>query len=84
MVWNVLTAQGWGLDVWGKIVGLESGRTLHIPGGAEYLGFNEAASSWTGFNLGGFYNMYCAELKTVFYVFDLISLAQKIPQSLSD
>lgn len=55
MVWNVLTAQGWGLDVWGKIVGLESGRTLHIPGAAEYLGFNEASGSWTGFNQGGFY-----------------------------
>lgn len=55
MVWNVLTATGWGLDVWGRIVGLESGRTLHIPGGATYLGFNEASGSWTGFGQGGFY-----------------------------
>lgn len=55
MVWNVLTAQGWGLDVWGRIVGLRAGRTLFIPGSTEYLGFNEA-NSWTGFNQGGFFS----------------------------
>lgn len=55
MVWNVLTAQGYGLDVWGRIVGLVSGRTLFIPGSADYLGFDEA-SSWSGFNQGGFFS----------------------------
>lgn len=55
MVWNVLTAQGWGLDVWGRIVGLPGGRTLNIPGTAEYIGFQEAGG-WTGFNQGGFYS----------------------------
>jgi hypothetical protein len=55
MVWNVLTAEGWGLDVWGRIVGVI--RTLHLPGGAtNYIGFNEAGSSWTGFGQGGFYS----------------------------
>ncbi len=29
LVWNVATAQGWGLDVWGRIVGVT--RNLNIP-----------------------------------------------------
>lgn len=53
MIWNVATAQGYGLDVWGRIVGVS--RVLHFPGNVNYLGFNEA-SSWTGFNQGGFYS----------------------------
>jgi len=40
MIWNVDTAQGYGLDVWGRIVGVT--RTLHITFDAEYLGFKEA------------------------------------------
>lgn len=39
LVWNVLTAQGWGLDVWGRIVGI--GRVLNVT--SQYLGFEEAA-----------------------------------------
>lgn len=39
-VWNVETAQGFGLDIWGRIVGV--GRQLTIPGAGEYLGFDEA------------------------------------------
>lgn len=38
-VWNVDTAQGWGLDVWGRIVGVT--RNLQVPSGI-YLGFEEA------------------------------------------
>lgn len=41
-VWNVLTAQGFGLDVWGKIVGI--GRQLNIPGTINNLGFSEGPS----------------------------------------
>jgi Protein of unknown function (DUF2612) len=52
-IWNVKTAQGYGLDVWGRIVKVS--RTLLIPGAVDYLGFNEA-NSWTGFNQGGFYS----------------------------
>ena len=52
MIFNVETAQGYGLDVWGRIVGVS--RTLSLPSGATYLGFEEA-SSWTGFGQGGFY-----------------------------
>jgi hypothetical protein len=39
-VWNVDTAVGWGLDVWGRIVGLETGRILTV--GGDYLGWKEA------------------------------------------
>jgi hypothetical protein len=55
MVWNVDTAQGYGLDVWGRIVGVQ--RTIPITGAAaQYFGFEEAGSSWTGFGQGGFYS----------------------------
>jgi hypothetical protein len=40
LVFNVDTAQGYGLDVWGKIVGVS--RTLHIVGSQKYFGFDEA------------------------------------------
>lgn len=36
LIWNVDTAQGYGLDVWGRIVGVE--RVLHVATGA-FLGF---------------------------------------------
>ncbi len=38
-VWNVNTAQGFGLDVWGKIVDIS--RQLNIPGTDIFFGFNE-------------------------------------------
>lgn len=44
-VWNVDTAQGFGLDIWGRIVGI--GRDLNIPGVASYLGFTEAFTEET-------------------------------------
>jgi hypothetical protein len=54
LVWNVTTAQGYGLDVWGRIVGVS--RTVPVPGGTlSFFGFNEAAS-WTGFGQGGFFS----------------------------
>ena len=65
-MWNVDTAQGYGLDAIGRKVGVS--RTLSIPGGSTtYLGFNEA-SSWTGFNQGGFYTG--ATLTTNFNLLD--------------
>ncbi|WP_018979410.1 DUF2612 domain-containing protein, partial [Saccharibacter floricola] len=55
-VWNIDTAKGWGLDVWGRIVGV--GRVQKVPQ-PRYLGFDEANDS-TGtalpFNEGFFYN----------------------------
>lgn len=52
-VWNVDTAQGYGLDVWGRIVGVS--RALALPATAGNFGFNEA-NSWTGFGQGGFFS----------------------------
>jgi hypothetical protein len=54
-VWNVLTAQGFGLDVWGRIVGVS--RVLQVSSG-EWLGFEEAGngSVETPFNVAPFYN----------------------------
>lgn len=55
LVWNVDTAQGWGLDVWGRIVGVS--RTLQIIETTKYLGFEEATSvSADPFNQAPFYS----------------------------
>lgn len=40
LMWNIDTAQGYGLDVWGRIVGVT--RTLQLAGGGRFLGFEEA------------------------------------------
>lgn len=45
LIFNVDTAQGYGLDVWGRIVGVS--RVLHLPDGSEYLGFREAGDAYT-------------------------------------
>lgn len=56
VVWNVDTAQGFGLDIWGRIVGLENGRYLQIESG-DYFGFNDAIDqSWQTFGNGTFYS----------------------------
>ncbi|QCE35629.1 DUF2612 domain-containing protein [Acetobacteraceae bacterium] len=52
------TATGWGLDVWGRIVGV--GRVIKVSVANEYLGFAEAEKGTgllniTGFNQGPFY-----------------------------
>lgn len=55
IVWNVDTAQGFGLDVWGNIVVI--GRELQIPLQTAYFGFNAAPTQgWAPFNQGTFYN----------------------------
>lgn len=53
-VWNVDTAQGFGLDILGDIVGVS--RFLKIPGADRILGFNNASSppDWTPFGQGTF------------------------------
>ncbi len=40
VVWDIDTAIGFGLDIWGKIVGV--GRTLQVPVSQSMLGFKEA------------------------------------------
>ena len=46
-VWNVSTAQGFGLDIWGAIVGIE--REVMISAQDEYIGF---AQGFTPFDNG--------------------------------
>ncbi len=41
-VWNVDTAQGFGLDIWGRIVGVS--RVLHIPTTELTFGFHDGAA----------------------------------------
>lgn len=52
-VWNVDTATGFGLDIWGKIVGVS--RTLTIPGALTYFGFVEQGSTSQPFGQAPFY-----------------------------
>lgn len=40
-VWNVDTAQGFGLDIWGRIVNVR--RQLKLPGAPDYFGFSDAS-----------------------------------------
>lgn len=51
-IWNVDTAQGYGLDVWGRIVGVN--RILQVVTG-DYLGFKEALPGSDTFGQGPFY-----------------------------
>lgn len=47
-VWNVRTAQFWGLDILGRIVGVS--RVLKIPGASGFFGFANSSSppDWQG------------------------------------
>ena len=53
-VWNVETAQGFGLDIWGRIVGIA--RELLVPPPIDNFGFNEAGISAHSFNESPFYD----------------------------
>ena len=54
-VWNIDTATGYGLDVWGRIVGVS--RNLEIPVVVGYFGFDVAGSDhWETFGSGPFYS----------------------------
>jgi hypothetical protein len=54
LVWNVDTAVGYGLDVWGRIV--DVGRIVEVPSGEITFGFEEAGTaSAAPFNQGTFY-----------------------------
>jgi hypothetical protein len=52
LVFNVDTAVGYGLDVWGRIVGVS--RVLRLPAPGDYFGFSESADAHS-FNEGIFY-----------------------------
>lgn len=51
LIWNIETAQGYGLDVWGRIVGIN--RVLTISAGT-FFGFAEATDG-VGFGQASFY-----------------------------
>lgn len=53
-VWNVDTAQGFGLDYWGKIVGVS--RLLQIPGADPIVGFDNPSfpDDWFPMTFGRF------------------------------
>jgi hypothetical protein len=51
LIWNIDTAVGYGLDVWGRILGV--GRVIQISAGT-YLGFEEATDAQP-FNQAPFY-----------------------------
>ena len=52
-IWNVQTATGYGLDVWGRIVGVS--RVIKIDT-TNYFGFKQAAPSAQPFNQAPFYS----------------------------
>ncbi len=55
-IWNILTAEGIGLDIWGRIVGV--GRELTIVPSGSYFGFvlDPPPQDYTPFNEAPFYN----------------------------
>ena len=53
-VWNVETAQGFGLDIWGRIVNIS--RELLIPDAPNYFGFSDALPGSYPFNDRPFYD----------------------------
>lgn len=54
LVWNVDTATGFGLDIWGRIVNVS--RLLQIPKEEKYFGFNEASPGVYPYGEGVFYD----------------------------
>lgn len=53
-VWNVYSAKGFGLDIWGRIVNVP--RTINIPASQIYFGFEEALPNAQPFNQAPFYS----------------------------
>jgi hypothetical protein len=53
-VWNVETAQGFGLDIWGKIVGVN--RDLIVDTTQTYFGFDDTINDYAPFGQAPFYS----------------------------
>jgi Protein of unknown function (DUF2612)/Concanavalin A-like lectin/glucanases superfamily len=54
-IWNIDTAQGAGLDLWGRIIGVI--RTVFVPSSNKYFGFEEATTiSADPFNVSPFFS----------------------------
>jgi len=59
MIWNIDTAQGYGLDVWGRIVGVS--RVLQVSAG-KYFGFEEGGTTdYDNFGPGGVSPFYAGQ-----------------------
>lgn len=57
-MFNIDTAQGYGLDVWGRIVGVSRNLTIVTTTGGPYFGFEEAGTlSANPFNQGTFFSV---------------------------
>ncbi|MEX9651840.1 DUF2612 domain-containing protein [Providencia sp. PROV117] len=56
---NVLTAEGFGLDVWGRIVGINRGLSIPDPD-ADYFGF-DGTDKYLPFNQAPFYGDFGSE-----------------------
>jgi hypothetical protein len=54
LMWNVDTAEGYGLDVWGRIVGVN--RVLQVLIGPRYFGWEEGLPDYDPFNTSPFYS----------------------------
>lgn len=55
LIWSIDSAQGYGLDVWGRILGI--GRTVQIPNNDAFWGFQEAGDpNFVGFNQAPYYS----------------------------
>lgn len=53
-VWNVNTAQGFGLDIWGRIVNIS--RSLQVPADQDFFGFQTGIDDWEPFNQAPFFD----------------------------
>jgi len=57
-IWNVDTAAGFGLDIWGRIVAIS--RNLEIEAPLDVFGFDVSDDAWQPFNQAPFYSGYGA------------------------
>lgn len=53
-IWNVDTAQGFGLDIWGRIVNVKRNLTINTP--LLNFGFNDGLKDYAPFGQAPFYN----------------------------
>ena len=61
-IWDIDSAVGFGLDIWGRIVGIK--REIQIPASIEYFGFSEASPGVGAFNDQPFYSGVSPETTT--------------------
>ncbi len=64
LIWNVITAQGYGLDIWGLIVGIN--RNLNVASPTEAFGFQQGVI-WDTFGPAGVAPFYTGAALTSIY-----------------